>query len=254
MPMTDINGRQSILAIAIGAAGVAAFLLFALLRPAPLAFAEREYPQGFRELVPGQFLSPLNPIAAMPQLSPLESAPKPQVRQICEALFRDPGTPVAGAGTMEVAAFFDYRCPYCKTLSGIFSSMPADSFRLGFHEWAILGDSSVLAARAALAADRQGKYAALHARLMNARLIPTPAYIDAVAAELGIDTVQLVRDMNAESITLSLRRTAALASALGFAGTPALVIGRTIVQGEISRGDLERLIEDESRPGIPRPC
>ena len=155
---------------------------------------------------------------------------------------------------MSLVTFFDYRCPYCKTLAAIMSAMRFDNVRVVFHEWAILGEPSVLAARAALAADRQGKYLALHARLMNARLVPTPTYIDAIAAELGINLPQFHTDMTSQSVTLALQRTAALASALGLIGTPALVVGRTVVQGEISRGQLERLIEEEMRPAAAKAC
>jgi hypothetical protein len=33
-----------------------------------------------------------------------------------------------------------------------------------------------------------------------------------------------------------------------------MVVGRTTVQGEISRSQLDHLIEDELRPQSPKPC
>ena len=126
-------------------------------------------------------------------------------------------------------AFLDYRCPYCKKLTNIMSKMQADNVRIIYKEWPILGDSSVLAARAGLAADKQGKYIAFHTRLMNSRLIPTIAYIEEIAIELGMNPSQLREDMKSGSTTLSIQRTSALASALSLIGTPALVVGRTIV-------------------------
>jgi hypothetical protein len=33
-----------------------------------------------------------------------------------------------------------------------------------------------------------------------------------------------------------------------------MVVGRTIVQGEISKSQLERLIEDEARASSPKAC
>ena len=83
---------------------------------------------------------------------------------------------------IEIARFsrgvLDYRCPYCKKLTNIIADMRADNVRIVYKEWPILGDSSLLAARAGLAADKQGKYLAFHTRLMNSRLIPTATYID----------------------------------------------------------------------------
>jgi hypothetical protein len=51
--------------------------------------------------------------------------------------------------------------------------------------------------------------------------------------------------MNSATTTIAIQRTFALASALTLLGTPALVVGRTIVQGEITPSQLERLIENE---------
>jgi len=132
-------------------------------------------------------------------------------------------------------------------------SLPLENVRLIYREWAILGPPSVLAARAALAADRQGKYLPLHERLMRSRLILTMDYIDALAGDLGIDRARLHTDMTASGTELALRRTAKLASSLGFLGTPGLVVGRTVVQGEISRRDLEALIAEEKR-SPQKPC
>ena len=68
---------------------------------------------------------------------------------------------------VRVITFFDYRCPYCRTLTKILSRMQSDNnFQIIFKEWPILSESSVLAARAALAADKQDHYGAFHKRLM----------------------------------------------------------------------------------------
>ena len=84
----------------------------------------------------------------------------------------------------------------------------------------------MLAARAALAAANQEKYIAFHRRIMMARLIPTPAYIEEVSKKLGLDLVQLRKDMAADETTRALRRNARLASALGLIGTTSLSNGK----------------------------
>jgi hypothetical protein len=248
--------RDHIYIFAAAIALVAVYLLVSTERTPTLEFQDRTFPQGFRDLVLPAAVSPINP-AFGPSPGTRESgAHTPNLREICDALFHDPNSPSAGNrnGPVRMVMFFDYRCPYCKTLSGIMAAMPTENVRILFHEWAILSDSSVLAARAALAADRQGKYLPFHSRLMNSRLVPTLTYLDAIAAELGMDATRLHADMASESITLALQRTSALASTLGLIGTPALVIGRTIVQGEIARGQLERLIEVEMQAAPPKVC
>jgi len=244
-----IAGRHAyaVLAAATLAAGLFAW---SVRREPSLSFRDRAYPQGFRELVLEGASSRLDPLAALPQTQPASAAPKPSVRELCDALFGDASSPAVGSrdSPVQIAAFLDYRCPYCKTLANIMTAVQADNVRMIYKEWPILGDSSLLAARAALAADRQGRYLAFHARLMNTRLIPTARLIEDIAAELAMNQVQLRDDMRSRATASAIARTSALAQALGFIGTPALVVGRTIAQGEITRRQLERLIEDEMTP------
>jgi len=248
--------KNHVYAILTAATLVAAYFLFSTLPPSKLEFRDRAFPRGFRELVLESASSQVDPLFGL-QRSPLVGAASVQGSQeVCDELFRDPNSPAVGNrdSQLQIVAFLDYRCPYCKKLTSIMSKMQADNVRIVYKEWPILGDSSVLAARAGLAADKQEKYLAFHTRLMNSRLIPTTAYIKDIAVELGMSNAQLRMDMNSPITTLAIQRTSALASALGLIGTPALVVGRTIVQGEITRSQLERLIENEMQRLSPKAC
>jgi protein-disulfide isomerase len=252
-----MRSPRNIAAVLIAAVALAAGYLGATyFWPSTLTFTPRDAPPGFRDLVLDHTVSQPDPMLSVPDLSDAGASPRPSGREICEALMEDNISPTAGdaKGSVPLITFFDYRCPYCKVLDGILPSLPLENVRVMYREWAILGPSSVLAARAALAADRQGKYLPLHERLMRARLILTIDYIDALAGDLGIDRARLHADMNAPRTALALRGTATLAGALGFLGTPGLVVGRTIVQGEISRRDLEALIAEEKRSFPQKPC
>jgi protein-disulfide isomerase len=235
---------------------VAAYFLFPTFPPAKLEFRDRVFPRGFRDLVLESASSQIDPHSGLLQIPFAGAAPKPNVQEVCDALFRDPVSPAVGKQDSEVqiVAFLDYRCPYCKKLTNIMSEIQAANVRIVYKEWPILGDSSVLAARAGLAADKQGKYLAFHTRLMNSRLIPTTAYIEEIAGELGMNPSQLRADMNSAITMLAIQRTFALATALSLLGTPALVVERTIVQGEITRSQLDRLIENERHLQLPKAC
>jgi protein-disulfide isomerase len=211
-------------------------------RSPKLEFRDRAFPQGFRELVLESAASRLDPLLGLPQLPGVGS--KLSAQDVCDALFRDPDSPAIGNPDSEVqiVAFLDYRCPYCRKLTNIVTKVKGDIVRVVYKEWPILGDSSVLAAHAGLAANKQGKYLAFHSRLMGSRLIPTTAYIEDIAVKLGMNLSQLREDMKSSSTALAIQRTSTLASALGFFGTPALVVGRTTVQGEITQNQLERLL------------
>jgi protein-disulfide isomerase len=119
------------------------------------------------------------------------------------------------------------------------------SIKVYWHELPLLGEASISAAKAALAAQRQGAYVNFHKRLMRTAFQVTPQYIEALAKDLSIDQDQLVSDMESEAVFRNLQESSALAQIFGFIGTPAIVVGRTVVQGEISDGQLLRLIEQE---------
>jgi len=248
--------KTYIAAALTAAALVAVYRLIPLAMEPELEFRQRTFPPGTRDLVLEQSVSAFNSALSPRQLARIGDQFRPNPAQICRALFHDVSSPSSGPSDhpVQIVTFLDYRCPYCKTLSGILAAMPDDSVRFVYREWPILGDASVLAARAALAADRQGKYVAFHNRLMTSRLIPTPALIDSIAADLGLDVEKLHADMNAEATAQAIGQTASLAAALGLAGTPTVVVGRTIVQGDITRRQLEKLIADERRLPPMKDC
>lgn len=229
-----------------------------LFRPsASLEFKERAFPEGFRELVVDSGVSRLDPIFGM-QLPPRqnERGTKRSVKDICDALFRDPESPTMGKqdGATKIVTFFDYRCPYCRTLSRLLFGMLGGDLQLTFKEWPVLGEPSVLAARAALAAAKQGGYARFHQQMMESRFIPTPSLIENLAAQVGMGQLQLRQDMDRSDVGGAIARNHALASELGFVGTPALVVGRTIIQGAVTRQQLESLLRSRESRTLPPGC
>src|SRR5262245_31659777 len=78
----------------------------------------------------------------------------------------DPATPFFGNSKADVAVivFSDYDCAYCKASEPRLMKLLADDpkLKIVMKEFPILGPSSVVASKAALAAAKQGKYAAYH--------------------------------------------------------------------------------------------
>ncbi|OZA70237.1 MAG: hypothetical protein B7X78_02905, partial [Sphingomonadales bacterium 39-62-4] len=60
-----------------------------------------------------------------------------------------------------VIVFSDYDCPYCKKLHGTLAQLLARDrkVRIVWRDWPIFGEASLLAARAAIASQWQGKHA-----------------------------------------------------------------------------------------------
>ncbi len=164
-----------------------------------------------------------------------------------DQLFYDKTSPVAGnpKGDITVVEFFDYNCGYCKrvtpTLKAVMEKDP--NLRVVYKEFAILGPQSITAARAALAAQKQGKYKEFHEGLMMGQSDENS--IAALTNLLGMDYSKLRKDMADPKIQQVLQKNYQLATTLGINGTPAFVIGERLVPGAIGEAALTQIIREE---------
>ncbi len=163
-------------------------------------------------------------------------------------LLRDSDSPVVGNPNADVTIveFMDYQCGYCKrAFSAVEAVMKADGkVKIVYKELPILGEASRIAAHAALASHKQGKYAAFHKALMEFRgPLDRPRILE-IAASVGIDVPRLEKDMEEPGLKQSIERNVALASALGIRGTPAFVIGNQFVPGAIDADALKKLVAE----------
>ena len=169
-----------------------------------------------------------------------------------ETLERDPNAPVLGnpEGDVTVVEFFDYNCPYCRRAKPeIEALLAADpNVRLVYREWPILGEGSVFAARAALAAREQGLYEDFHWAMMGMNGREEESAVLRIAEEIGLYIVQLRRDMEAQEIDAHIQTSMRLARALGITGTPSFVIGDALVPGVVDVERLQTLVSDAREP------
>lgn len=178
-------------------------------------------------------------------------APAAPVSNICDTIFEHP----IPAHTVPIAYFTDYRCVFCREIGPLLSKVSKSlNIDVTYHELPLLGPTSVQSARAALAARQQGAYDPFHTRLMGTPFLPNAAYLRQMAVEEGIDADRLLADMGRPEIDRQLSQSKALADLFGFYGTPALVVGRTAVLGNVSERKLRKLIDIESNDMTPLPC
>ena len=165
-----------------------------------------------------------------------------------DEIIKDPTAPVAGNpdGDVVVVEFFDYRCPYCKTVAErVIDVVKKDGkAKVVFKELPILGPESVLASRAALAAHRQGKYLEFHVALMRLKERLTEQLIFRVASDVGLDIEKLKKDMGSSEIGRIIEKNTDLAEELNIRGTPAFIVGDQLVPGAIDVETLTKLIAD----------
>ena len=169
---------------------------------------------------------------------------------LCGALF---GT-AAEKGVVPIAYFSEFRCPYCRALERDLDDILADNpgtVRLVQHELPIFGPPSELAARASVAAARQGLQQPLRRRFMRSSLVADQRSVLAVAADIGLDIGKLRLDMNSPEVQAELDRTRALADVFGFIGTPGLVVGHTVIEGAVPVSLLRRVVADGLSSALP---
>ena len=163
-----------------------------------------------------------------------------------DELLRDPASPVGAnpAGDVSIVEFFDYRCPYCKAVApDLAKALAADGkVRLIYKEFPILGASSMLAAKAALASQQQGKYIPFHEKLIAFKGNLDEVAIFAMAADIGLDVAKLKSDMQKPEIEAAIQRNYKLADKLAIQGTPAFVIGSELLPGAASVDELTAAI------------
>ena len=254
------SGRRGLLVLLAAGAGAVAFFRGAtwLLDRATnhLGFIPVDDPPGFRRLsLVGSTSGAFDPFAGV--AAPSEVAMTNEIipdEDFCSALF---GRTSFRPGMVPVAFFSDYNCPNCELLSEDLIELEAEGdggLHLRRHEWPILGASSETSARAAIAAARQGAHRAFNRRLQRTNFAPSEAYLREVAQSVGIDPDRLLVDMASDATTRELRTSAALVRRFAFPGTPALVVGHTIVVGTIRTATLKELIRTEQSGGPPPGC
>lgn len=152
--------------------------------------------------------------------------------------------------------YFDYNCGFCKGANKwVFDELEnkRKDVRVVFKEYPILRQSSLTAAQAALAANRQGKYKEMHLALMHSRALSqtgadgnedpakTMTEIERLAKIHGVDFTRLKKDMADPELEKIIKRSYAEADAAQIKGTPGFYINGEFVDG-FNQARLEELI------------
>ncbi|MDO5624259.1 MAG: DsbA family protein [Pseudomonadota bacterium] len=182
------------------------------------------------------------PLLAAPVLAGAQSADA--LREITH----DVALPALGnaKGDVTIVKFFDYQCAYCKRSYPDVKALLAEDpkLRLVMRDLFVYGDSSRHAARLALAAARQGKYADAVDALMTHSGRLNEARTEAALAARGVDMAAAKAWVaeNDDRLQALFARNQRFARTLGFRGTPSYLIGRTAAPGAISRDQMRELI------------
>jgi protein-disulfide isomerase len=157
-----------------------------------------------------------------------------------QAIENDPRDFVANPnGKVTLTEFYDYRCPHCiHAASAVLSIIHDDpNVRVVFKEFPIFGAASDRAAAIAIAVKQAGgDYLGVYRDFMNTPSLDD-ADVDRIARAHGVDPKILDQPQFKAGAVSELQAVHDLATALNIDGTPAFVIGDTIIPGDDIDGE-----------------
>jgi protein-disulfide isomerase len=177
-------------------------------------------------------------------------------------LLLSPHSPSLGnpKGNIVLIEFLDYQCVHCKQMEPVVSQLIENnpSLRVVIKELPIFGEDSTYAAKAALAAFQQEKFADFHEALLTEKEKLTKEKVDALAENHEVDLTLLSDPI----IQNHLRESLQLATQLSLRGTPYFILVKDpgketevvhIIPGAASREQLQQLIDSVSKDAVNAP-
>jgi protein-disulfide isomerase len=149
------------------------------------------------------------------------------------ALERDARDFVANPdGSITLVQFFDYNCGYCKLAAPQIVQLIEENpdIRFVFKEFPIFGEASDTAAKISLTAAGKAHGLELYQAWMAEKPLDEAA-IDRRLKAIGLDPAEMRRAAAAPEIAKQVADVRELAMALKIQGTPAFIVGDTLIPG-----------------------
>ena len=161
------------------------------------------------------------------------------------------GDPVLGPqnARVTVVEFSDFQCPYCAVavikLNAVLKAYPND-VKLVFKQYPLeMHSQAALAAEAALAAQRQGKFWQLHDAMYADRTHLSRQNILAMAGKIGLDVKRFEEDWDSPAIRQALAKEQKEGDAIGVSGTPTIFIDGKRYEGDLALDAIGPIIDKE---------
>ncbi len=170
-----------------------------------------------------------------------------------DEVFKTATDPFVGSKTPDVTIveFMDYNCGWCKkSMREISSLIETDkNIKVIFKDFPIFGEHSEYAAKAALAAGKQGKYWELHQVLLAHDGQVTTDVVNQLAEAQGLDMKKLAADIGSKEIGERIAANMQLAKNLAINGTPAFVVDAKVHGGYLPLAEMHAAIAEVRENG-----
>ena len=193
------------------------------------------------------------------RLSAASSAgPSAEALRIRRAIQSDAVAPALAPRDHDITIVFfsDYQCPYCRKMHVAIEALVREDpkVKVLYRDWPIFGAASLEAARAAIAAQYQGKHTAINQALMQSPGRLNSESIRAAAARAGVNWARLQTDQTARraEIDAVLGRNSRYAAMMGLTGTPGAMVGPYLIPGAVDLPTLRRTVAMARQANAPR--
>lgn len=170
------------------------------------------------------------------------------IKEKASEIYNDPTSPATGnpKGDVTLVEFFDYNCGYCKVAFKDVQTLVAEdkNLKVVFKDIPILGETSLLASRYALAAGKQNKYWEYHTALMSHQGAVNEGVLTKVAETVKLDVKKLKADADSAEVRAKIEKNLELARALGITGTPAFIVADKALRGHYGVDALRKAISE----------
>ena len=148
---------------------------------------------------------------------------------------------------IQIFEFVDYNCGYCLKFHNEVSSVISQesSLKLVIIQMPILGKMSDELSKLALAYSLQGKFNEVHNYLYSSKRKSSMEDILADLFIMNIDITQLKKDIESEAVQKLSSQHEKIVNDFKFVGTPAIIIGNTIIPGFIKADEISEILKKE---------
>jgi protein-disulfide isomerase len=149
-------------------------------------------------------------------------------------------------GKVAFAEFIDYQCPHCKDAAVGINSWLKDhpDDKVLIFQSPIFGPISALAARAAIAAADQGKFAAMHEALMQTPDPLTAVSITDAASKAGLDMTKFGKSLQNDKTQAEVDGQLAIGQQIGVSGTPGFASPHGLQEGYYDEAHLDQWLKN----------
>jgi len=149
--------------------------------------------------------------------------------------------------TKIIYEFVDYNCGYCQKFHQQVLSVLNDDLNTKsvIMQMPILGENSITFSKMAIAASFQNKFEEVHNYLYSSERKLKMADILGDLFLMNIDIAQLKQDINSEEVAKVILSHEQFVNKFKFNGTPAIIIGETIIPGYIEKDKIIEILENE---------